>query len=48
MSDIVFEPTNNQEGLYAKYILRKSDGSFIDSKAKYFILRYDADSTDGC
>ena len=31
-----------QEGLYGKFILKKADGSFIDSKARYIILRYDA------
>jgi hypothetical protein len=35
-----------QLGLFGKYILAKSDGSNIDPEAKYFILRYDADSAD--
>jgi hypothetical protein len=34
------------EGLYGKYIIRKADGSPIDPKAKYIVLRYDADSKD--
>lgn len=36
-----------QQGLFGKYILSKSDGRDIDSSAKYFVLRYDADSADG-
>lgn len=34
-------------GLFGKYILGKSNGTDIDPFAKYFILRYDANSSDG-
>jgi hypothetical protein len=30
-------------GVYGNYIIAKADGSFIDDKAKYFVLRYDED-----
>lgn len=30
-------------GLYGKYIIAKADGSELDPKAKYFVLRYDKD-----
>ena len=29
------------EGLYGKYLLRKTDGSDIDPNARYFVLRFD-------
>jgi len=32
-----------KEGLYGKYAIRKTDGSTIDPKADYFILRLDTD-----
>lgn len=38
---------SQQEGLYGKFIIRKADGTPIDSKAKYIVLRYDVDSKDG-
>lgn len=34
-------------GLHGKYLLAKADGSDIAPYAKYFCLRYDADSEDG-
>lgn len=37
---------SEQQGLYNKFIISKVDGSPIDPKAKYIILRYDADSKD--
>lgn len=33
------EPT----GLYSKYIVSKADGSPVDPKAQYFVLRIDTD-----
>jgi hypothetical protein len=30
-------------GLYGKYTIAKADGSEIDPKAKYFVLRLDTD-----
>ena len=30
-------------GLYGKYIIRKADGSRVDPKADYFVLRLDTD-----
>ncbi len=35
---------SEQEKLYNKYIISKTDGSPIDPKAKYIVLRYDADN----
>ena len=37
---------SEQQGLYGKFIISKADGSPIDPKAKYIVLRYDADSKD--
>lgn len=33
----------DQKGLYGKYIIHKADGSPVDPKAKYFVLRLDKD-----
>ena len=35
---------SEQQGLYNKFIISKADGSPIDPKAKYIVLRYDADN----
>lgn len=35
---------SEQQGLYDKFIISKADGSPIDPKAKYIVLRYDADN----
>ncbi len=32
-------------GLFSKYKIEKTDGSAIDPEAKYFVLRYDTDSS---
>lgn len=32
------------KGLHKKYIIQKTDGTPIDSKADYFVLRLDTDS----
>lgn len=37
---------SEQEKLYNKYNISKTDGSPIDPNAKYIILRYDANSKD--
>ena len=37
---------SEQQGLYGKFIISKADGSPMNPKAKYIILRYDADSKD--
>ena len=34
------------KGLYNRYKVEKTDGTPIDSKAKYFVLRYDKDGSD--
>ena len=34
------------EGLIPKYRIEKTDGSSINPKAKYFVLRYDANMKD--
>jgi|GEM_PF-5365120 len=34
-------------GLFGKYILAKDNGEDIDPRAKYFVLRYDADAEHG-
>ena len=34
-----------EDGLYGKYIVTKSDGSPVDPKADYFVLRLDTDKT---
>jgi len=31
------------EGLYSKYIIQKSDGTPVDPKAEYIVLRIDTD-----
>lgn len=36
----------NNEGLKSKYIISKADGTPIDPKAKYFVLRYDQHMKD--
>ena len=33
----------SKRGLYGKYIISKADGSEVDPKAKYFVLRADTD-----
>lgn len=33
-------------GLYGKYIVSKSDGSGVDSRAEYFVLRIDSHQSD--
>lgn len=45
-------PTKDEKGggamkLIQKYIVTKADGEPVDPGAKYFVLRYDADSRDG-
>lgn len=40
------KPGEHSKGLYPKYKVAKVDGSTIDPKAKYFILRYDTDQED--
>jgi hypothetical protein len=35
---------SEQQGLYDKFIISKADGSPIDPKAKYIVLRYDANN----
>ena len=32
-----------KEGLYSKYIIQKSDGTLVDVKAEYIVLRIDTD-----
>lgn len=34
-------------GLFGKYLIAKADGSGLDPKAKYFVVRYDAGATHG-
>ena len=36
----------NSNGLHNKYIIAKADGSEIDPKAKYMVLRYDKAQAD--
>ena len=33
--------TSKQEGLFGKYLIRKSDGTPLSVDAKYFVIRYD-------
>lgn len=35
-----------KKGLYGKYIISKSDGSEVDPKAQYFVLRLDENQKD--
>lgn len=35
--------SDNEQGLYGKYILSKKSGNPIDPNARYFVLRYDED-----
>lgn len=32
---------DENKGLYQKYVISKTDGTPVDEKAKYFVLRYD-------
>ncbi|WP_155524039.1 hypothetical protein [Nodosilinea nodulosa] len=34
-------------GLYGKYLLSKADGTPLDPRARYFVLRYDAHAEHG-
>lgn len=39
-------PSRPNSGLYGKYIVSKSDGSEVDSRAEYFVLRIDSHQSD--
>ncbi len=34
---------NENEGLFCKYLIQKADGTMLDDKAQYFVLRPDTD-----
>ena len=36
-----------EEGLFGKYLIRKSDGTLLAPEAKYFVVRYDAAAEHG-
>lgn len=38
-----FEPINDPQGLFKKYIISKADKSPVDPNADYFVLRLDKD-----
>lgn len=40
------DPQLNPDGLHKKYIISKTDGSNVDERAEYFVLRLDDHSKD--
>lgn len=36
----------SEQGLFGKYVIAKADGTPVDPKARYFIMRFDLNSGD--